>query len=396
MRIDVLTSLYPSPKAPFEGIFAARKWEGMVARGHGVRLIVPLPWAPGFLAPFMSSERARIAAAPAHETRDGIEILRPRYLHIPKGGSKNADRFAKAGLREVLTKRREGPGRLADACVLDYAWPAAAAAPELALARVPCVINGRGSDVLQVRDVPGLRESLARGLGSASALTAVSQDLLDAMVELRGEGAAAPAVLTPNGVDSAHFCPGDRSAARGTVGESAEGEVVLVVGHLIERKDPLLALRAFLSLERPSARLLFVGRGPLEEPLRQAIEESGAGERVHLLGERPPEELVHWYRAANVMLLTSSREGRPNVVLEALSTGCPVLATDAGGTSEVVPDHSRMLARTREPSDIGAMLASLLDQPPPADTLRSSVEPLSWANSLDALESLLTDLVPGA
>lgn len=396
MRIDVLTSLYPSPKAPFEGIFAARKWEGMAARGHGVRLVVPLPWAPRLLAPLMSPERARIAASPAKETRAGIEVIRPRYLHIPKGGAKNADRFAAAGLREVLSKQKEGSGRIADVCVLDYAWPAAAAASKLKAERMPCVINGRGSDVLQVQDVSALRPSLVRGLGAASALTAVSQDLLDAMVHLRPDGGGAPAVLTPNGVDSVHFCPGDRGTARATVGEAPSGEVVLVVGHLIERKNPLLALEAFLSMERPDARLLFVGRGPMDGALNQAIEKSGAGGRVRLLGERPPEELVHWYRAANVMLLTSSREGRPNVVLEALSSGCPVLATDAGGTSEVIPDHGRMLATTREPAEIGTMLRSLLEQPPAADTLRASVEPLSWAKSLDALESLLSDLVAGA
>lgn len=395
MRIDVLTSLYPSPKAPFEGIFAARKWEGMAARGHEVRLVVPLPWAPKIFAPLMSPERARIAASPAQETRSGIEIIRPRYLHIPKGGAKNADRFAAAGIREVLTKRKEGSGRVADVCVLDYAWPAAAAAPRLEAARVPCVINGRGSDVLQVQDVAKLRSSLVRGLGSASALTAVSQDLLDAMVELRADGHSAPAVLTPNGVDSTHFCLGDRASARAALGEESSGEVVLVVGHLIERKDPLLALGAFLSMDRPGARLLFVGRGPLEGALTFAIQRAGAGDRVRLLGERPPEELVHWYRAADVTLLTSSREGRPNVVLEALSSGCPVLATHAGGTSEVIPDHGRMLAKTREPAEIGAMLMSLLEQPPKADTLRASVEPLSWAKSLDALESLLTDLVAG-
>lgn len=395
MRIDVLTSLYPSPKAPFEGIFAARKWEGMAARGHEVRIVAPLPWAPRALAIFMSPERARIATAPAVETRSGIEVVRPRFLHVPKAGAKNAERYASAGLKEILTRRIEGSGRVADACVLDYAWPAAAAAPRLAEARVPCVVNGRGSDVLQVRDVPELREPLAHGLRAASALTAVSQDLLDAMLELRGSAGDAPAVLTPNGVDSVHFCPGDRAEARAKVGESPEGKVILVVGHLIERKDPLLALRAFLALDRPDVRLVFVGRGPMEDALTKAIQASEATARVHLLGERPPEELVHWYRAADVMLLTSSREGRPNVVLEALSTGCAVLATDAGGTSEVIPDHDRMLARTRLPEDIAAKLASLLDQPPAADTLRVSIEPLSWASSLEALESLLTDLVAG-
>lgn len=388
MRVAVLTSLYPSPHAPFEGIFAARKWEGLKGRGHDVRAVVPLPFAPRSLASLMSEERARVARAPRHEVRGGIEVVRPRYLHIPTRATGNAARFTKAALAAIDASKP------ADVVVLDYAWPAAAAAPALRDLGLPTVINGRGSDVLQVQDVAVLRPLLAGGLSAAHALTAVSQDLLDAMCALREPHASgAPAVLTPNGVDQEHFSPGDRQAARRSLGLSEESDVVLVVGHLIERKDPLLALRSFHAASRPAARLVFVGRGPLEESLRAEAERLGLGDRVDLMGERPPKELVAWYRAANVLLLTSSREGRPNVVLEALSTGCPVLATDAGGTAEVIPEPARMLSRSRAERDIGEMLARLLDDPPAAATLRASVGPLSWSASLDALESLLESLI---
>ena len=392
MRIAVLTSLYPLPEAPFEGLFAARKWEGMVARGHEVEITAPLPWAPRLLAGLLSAERARVARAPRVETRGGIRIRRPRYLHLPGSGERNASRFAAAGLSLVM----EDPSFTPDVVVLDYAWPAAAASPRLAELGGPVVVNGRGSDVLQVRDVPALRPALARGLAASTAITAVSQDLLDAMGELRSEarpaGLERPQVLTPNGVDGVAFCPGDRAVARARVGEDDGGELVVVIGHLIARKDPLLALRAFHAAGRDEARLVFVGRGPLASDLRAEAERLGIGHQVSLAGERPPEELVDWYRAANALLLTSSREGRPNVVLEALSSGCPVLATSAGGTAEVVPDHERMLARTRHPEEVGQMLSDLLDSPPAPDRLRAAVEPLSWAASLDALEALLAGL----
>ena len=392
MRIAVLTSLYPSPEAPFEGLFAARKWEGMASRGHEVAITQPLPWAPRALASFLSAERARVARAPRVETRGGIQVRRPRYFHLPGSGVGNARRFAATGLAAVMGDPASRP----DAVVLDYAWPAAAAATRLAGLGVPVVVNGRGSDVLQVRTVPALRPALARGLAEASAITAVSQDLLDAMGELRAEARAArptgARVLTPNGVDGGAFCPGDRAEARARVGEPADGELVVVIGHLIARKDPLLALRAFHAAGRSAARLVFVGRGPLASDLRAEAERLGIGDRVSVAGERPPEELVDWYRAANALLLTSSREGRPNVVLEALSSGCPVLATAAGGTAEVLPDHGRMLARTRRPEDLGQMLSDLLDSPPAPGGLRAAGEPLSWAASLDALEALLADL----
>ena len=104
----------------------------------------------------------------------------------------------------------------------------------------------------------------------------------------------------------------------------------------------------------------------------------------------PPEELAAWYAAADVLLLTSRREGRPNVVLEALASGRPVVATAAGGTSELLRGlEERVLVRSREPEAIGAALARALRDPLPSETLRRAAEPYSWERGLDALEACL-------
>lgn len=389
MRVRVLTSLYPSPETPFEGIFAARKWEGLRARGHDVDVVMPLPWAPRSLERWLPDHHARMARTPVKEVRSGIPIVRPRYLHVPSRSIGNARRFAKVGQRHVLA----GPGGPPDVCVIDYAWPGAAAAEGLRRAGVPVVINGRGSDVLQVAEVDGLKQELSRGLSAANAITAVSQDLLDAMVALGGRSESA--VLTPNGVDTNHFAPASKEEARRRLGQPVGDRLVLVVGHLIPRKDPILSMEAFRAAGLSGARLVYVGRGPLFDEVEAHARATGMADKVSLLGERPPEELVDWYRAADVMLLTSSREGRPNVVLEALSTGCPVVATNAGGTAEIVTSE-RMLSRTRDAGEIGAMLASLLSDPPTPEALRASIEPLTWRSSLDALERTLSEVASKA
>ena len=382
MRVGVLTSLYPCQERPFEGIFAERKWQGLLARGHDVTLVHPVPWGPRWLAPLLGDARAYLARIPRREDRGGVEVLRPRFGHLPGRSAGNAERFARAGLGTLFGTGAPAP----DVVVCDYAWPAAAAAEALRTRGVPVLVNGRGSDVLQVRETPGLETHLARGLRSSRGYTAVSQDLLDAMVATGGPKPVQ--ALTPNGVDADHFKPGERRAARARLGQATEGDLVLCVGHLIERKDPLLALAAFAAGATEGARLVFVGRGPLSDAVEGAAAELGLGDRVSLLGERPPAELVDWYRAANLLLLTSRREGRPNVVLEALSTGCPVLATSAGGTGELLEDP-RMLSMDRESAALGQMLNDLLKRPPAAEVLRRSVEPLTWAASLEALESAL-------
>lgn len=388
MKICVVTSLYPSPERAFEGIFAERRWLGMHARGHTVRVVQPLPWAP----PFAPGHYGLLGRRPRRETRSGIPVSRPRYLHLPGRDLWNVARFSGAAWREIGRLQRSGFEP--EIVVCDYAWPAAGIAPRLQAAGLPCVINGRGSDVLEVAGEAGFGQELAAFLSAAGHWCAVSRDLVDAMDRL----AAAPGrgFLVPNGVDLERFRPSDRRTARHELGLGDE-PLVLVVGHLIARKDPGLALQAFASGAASNARLVFLGRGPLEEELRAQARERGLAERVSFVGEVAPEKLATWYAAGDLLLLTSRREGRPNVVLEALASGRPVLATEAGGTSELLAGgDERMLASDRDVELLAQRLASLLESPPPVDKLRALAEPLSWERSFEALEACLSQAVRDA
>lgn len=379
MRIEVLTSLYPSAVHPYEGVFAERRWLHMQGRGHSVHVTQPLPLASRLLP--LARWRA-LARIPRRETRAAIEVERPRYLHLPGRARGNAAAFARAGL-ECLS-RRPRP----DVVVLDYAWPAAAAVPALRARRLPCVVSGRGSDVLEVASEPRLADELAFGLRSAGHWCAVSRDLLRHMDRLGAKDGQG--VLVPNGVDTALFRPRPRDAARRALGLPTEGKVVLVCGHLIERKDPLLALDVFVRAAAPEVRLVFLGRGPLAPTLESERRTRGLEARVALAGEVTPEALAQWYAAADLLLLTSRREGRPNVVLEALASGRPVLATDAGGTAELLgPWTDEMLARTREPAALAAQLARLLARTFEPEALSAAVAHLSWEQSSRALEGCL-------
>jgi glycosyltransferase involved in cell wall biosynthesis len=382
VKIVVLTSLYPSPPRPREGIFAQRRWDGMAQRGHEVSVVQPVPHAP---RPFATGTRSDFRAMPTFETRGELEVYRPRYVHLPRWPKGNAERFASTGVRAL--KRYGTP----DVVVCDYAWPAGVAAPLLARLGVPCVINGRGSDVLQVAGEAGLGVELAAALRSAGHWTGVSQDLvdtLDALAQRPGHG-----VLVPNGVDDQLFSPGERAAARAALGQSPTLPIVLVVGHLIARKDPLLALEAFRRGAPNDARLVFVGTGPLDHALRGAVLASGLERRVAFVGEVDAPRLVEWYRAANALLLTSRREGRPNVVLEALSCGLPVVATAAGGTAELLGGVEGALVDSRDPGVVGARLAATLAAPPPVERLRAVVRPLTWDACLERLEVVLAGCV---
>jgi len=386
MKVAVLTSLFPSAVSPFEGIFAERRWQGMLARGHEVTVTHPVPRTPW---PFVFGKWQLIHSVPSEEQRGGIRVTAPRYLHLPKLARRNAAAFARAGLRQALSGGRP------DVVVCDYAWPAAAAAVELQREGIACVISGRGSDVLEVAGEAGLGRELASYLQAAGHWCAVSEHLLSRMDELGG-GAG---TLVPNGVDTELFRIRDQGEAREQLGLETAGPLVIVVGHLIPRKDPLLALHAFVAGAPENAELVFIGNGELFGEVECAIAEQKLAARIRMVGAQTPEQLAIWYAAADCLLLTSRREGRPNVVLEALSSGCPVLATDAGGTAELLAPLEDMLVPAsagREASVVGAGLGKLLGRERQPERNRAAVADLSWERSLDSLESCLQAAVDSA
>jgi glycosyltransferase involved in cell wall biosynthesis len=386
MRIGVLTTLWPLSTRPQEGLFALRRWQHMRARGHQVHVVHPLPWAPP-VGPRAWRELARVGA---REALEGLEVEHPRYVHVPRAHLANARRAAAVGVRVLLARGRP------EVAIADYAWPMALCAEALSAAGVPLVVHGRGSDVLQVAGDTGLAPHLAAALRCAGTWCAVSRHLVARMDELGG--APGRGRLVPNGVDTRTFHLQDRAACRARLGLEPDGPLVLVVGHLIERKDPALALEAFarLAARRPAARLFFVGRGALRDALREQARRAGLEARVAFVGEVPAQRLAEWYGACDVLLLTSRREGRPNVVLEALACGRAVLATDAGGTAELLGGLEGSLCTSRDPAPLAQALDRLCDAPPDPLALRARVAGYGWEASCAALEACLAQAVEGA
>jgi glycosyltransferase involved in cell wall biosynthesis len=138
---------------------------------------------------------------------------------------------------------------------------------------------------------------------------------------------AARIQVVHNGVDTTRFAPGG--------GERSPSPVVLAAGRLVAQKNFELLIEAAARIRRelPAVRFLIAGDGPQRGRLVERLQALGLNGAVELLGERADmEELL---RCADVFWLTSSWEGLPNAVLEAMASGLPVVATDVGGTGEL-------------------------------------------------------------
>lgn len=156
--------------------------------------------------------------------------------------------------------------------------------------------------------------------------------------------------VIPNGVDPALFCSSVEQCGptlRKTIGIALETPLVVSIGRLLPQKRPLDLPNILLALRKnlPSASLAHIGTGPLKNDLRERMAVAGlagsSGKReadaaMFLLGQR--KDVFEILRVSDVLLLTSAYEGMPNVIMEAMVAGVPVVATRVGGVPDLIHD----------------------------------------------------------
>lgn len=146
-------------------------------------------------------------------------------------------------------------------------------------------------------------------------------------------------VVIHNGIDPAEFAETPaRAEARRTLSIANQSIVITCVAHLAPHKGQQHLLEAFARIagRYPQACLLLVGDGPLREMLTDRATELGLAEHVRLTGAR--NDLPTVLAASDVLVLPSVFEGFGIVQAEAMHLGLPVIATDRGGSTEVVED----------------------------------------------------------
>lgn len=211
-----------------------------------------------------------------------------------------------------------------------------------------------------------------------------------------------PAQLSciPNGVDTDVFRPG-RSAAAGLRRRfdiPADAPLIGFVGRLAGEKGAEVFVRAGLLLRSwlPSAHMVLVGEGPQESELRALVDRFELGGRVHLASVRRDMPAV--YHELDILVSSSHSEAMPLVVMEAMASGLPVIATRVGGVPDVVEQgQTGWLVDPGDFEGIAAMLAQVLSRP--ADLERMSararsraLERFSLVDSVTRTERLLTQL----
>jgi glycosyltransferase involved in cell wall biosynthesis len=256
--------------------------------------------------------------------------------------------MAAGALALVKRLHAETPFDLIDA---HYIFPDGEAAVRLGEALgVPVCVTARGTDINLFSRLSYIRPLLERTLQRAQGVVAVSAALKNRMVEL---GCPADKIaVVRNGIDREIFHLREQAAARQKLGLAAQARVLVSVGALVplKRMDYLIGAMPQVLRKHPTAQLYLFGEGPERAALTEQVATLNLRERVFLPGAKPQAELADWYAAADLFCLASSREGCPNVVIEALACGAPVVASDVGGIGELLVSQEcgRLVPETQQ------------------------------------------------
>jgi glycosyltransferase involved in cell wall biosynthesis len=229
-----------------------------------------------------------------------------------------------------------------------FAYPQGLAACKIARRhRLPYVVTGRGDDILLYpKRNHYLNRTISTVLRNCNGYIGVSQHIVQAAVAL---GCPSEKTLfRPNGIPTdVFFWNQEEEKSRNT-------QQILFAGSLIERKNVLTLARAFNLLAKNNAatELMVAGDGCLRNEMDEILSKGSPG-RFRFIGQLAPRELSKFMRESSVFVLPSFIEGWPNVVMEAMACGTPVVASNVCGMPEqIIDDRYGYLVNPNSVEDI--------------------------------------------
>jgi glycosyltransferase involved in cell wall biosynthesis len=370
----MVTTSYPRFRGDNVGTFMEPIAKSIAARGHEIHIVAP--WHPlvqrprqedgvNFhfykYAPLRSLNVFGYAAA----MRADVALKGAAYLVAPLAlaqGWRIARKIARRHRATIMHGHWVVPGGVT----------AALAAPAL-----PLVISLHGSDVFVAEQFAPARRAARAAFARAGVITACSEDLGQRAIALGADPARVEVV--PYGVDVERFRPdpATRAEQRRSLGVQNGIPLIFAAGRLVRKKgfeyliDALPAIRA-----GGPAVLALGGEGDLAAELRGRAARAGVADSVRFLGNLLQQDVARYLAAADVVVVPSVRDdagnvdGLPNVVMETLASGSPLVTTTAGGIGSVVAhERTALVVPERDVPALAAAIRRLLDEP----ALRESV-----------------------
>lgn len=382
MRVCIVTTAFPRWLKDDRGIFVFNAAKALKEKGCSVRVIAI--HSPGALH---------------REDMNGIDVIRPRYLPDrfevlqSEGGGLPIiwDKYPLARLALipfviVHTLAIAWHGRDCDVIHANWSLSAMGAWLSSWIHRRPFLVTVQGSDIYKAAQIPWIRFMTRVSFRKAQFVIALSDSLAE---NTRRIGINPDKIIVvPNGVDTNKFTSGSIEVRRST-------RIILFVGSLIERKGVRYLLSAMPKVIRefPNIKLVIIGEGGEEVNLKNQLESTGITNQVDFLGKLPPDEIALWMRRASLFILPSLEEGLGVVLLEAIASGTPCVASSVGGIPDIITPEIGRLVSAGQPEQLSDAIIELLSNEELLEQMGSSarrraMDIFSWDVVADKIYSI--------
>ena len=354
MRLAVVTPYFPTKEQAHRGHSAYQTLLHM-QREMEIFVVVPLATYPLWARPrnfhWVPNDLSFVAPG-------GLRARYIEYPALPLISRVCNGLVCRAAI--ARTVEEFGPDAILNYCIYPEGYAATRIGAKLG---VPVILGAIGSDLNRIPDRVS-RWWTRRALAGASFVLTVSEHLRRQAIAMGVPPDRSRRVL--NGTDTGVFRLADRAIARRELGLNLDARIILYVGWLAPTKGLGELMDAFLPLARQDERLqaICIGDGPMRAEMERRAAEAGLSARLIFPGARPSQEIGRWLAACDIFCLPSWAEGCPNVVVEALACGRPVVSTQVGGIPELVDSPEKgLLVPARDAGLLTEALGRALSQP---------------------------------
>jgi glycosyltransferase involved in cell wall biosynthesis len=340
---------HPDPYNPYIGLFNRRSIRSIASNGVRTDVVSLRPIAPPF-GPY--SEFSEIPARYSYET---YEVHYPRFPYLlPQKIFKFT--LSSVAATRLLPEYIERHFQTPDVCHAGHIhYDGTALRPYCKKNDIPLTVMGRGKLLNEFDELSYVgRRTVTRTLEYADRILCVSESLAEIADSIVSEPKTE---VLANGADPSRYPTDCKRELREELGIAHDTTVILFCGGYTKRKGIHEIIEALDGVHHENVQLVFVGHyGDLRERLIRGLEES-PHESYRVLWEVPPLALRRWFTVADVFMLPSHAEGRPNTVYEAMASETPVVGTAVSGIPEQVEDGKTGLLIP--PRDAGALTSAL-------------------------------------
>ena len=382
MKVLYITTMYPIPAFPQQGIFCHEQVKALKELGVNVTVVVPIPFY---------DRQVKVS----RWEYEGVQVQYIRFFKVPGPGD-----FHKTGKALYRQLNRKLDLSRFDVYHADAALPSGQAAMYAAQKyKKPFLVHGHGLDMFldrsykDAKNCPMVVDACKQVYEKADGIVGVSRKVLD-KVQARVDIADKDFVAF-NGVDAEKFCPVEKA--------SSEKVTFIAIGNLIPLKGhdyTLRAIKALVDKGHTNIRLQLLGRGYLEQELKDLAKELNIEQYVEFVGYVPYDDVRKKLQQSDVFVLPSWYEAFGCVYLEAMACGLPAIGCLGNGIDEVIlHGQTGYLVENKSLEQLTDCMEKLLDKPTRQRIGKAAAEAVTdrylWKHSAEALVQVYKICVEG-